>query len=569
IFVQSAAAQTARETHTPQTERDRNTRYEVKRHYYTFDAEDIGSHELTVRVREAGTDGAERIHDVRNFTLNVQPTADCQPPALEVLHPAAGDTLYNVFSAATMPAPALPSASVTATAVSRPISSISEGVLYTVPFFNLTVTESATVLFAIPYRDEFYPRGFLYREEELLEEIPGYLLTGEDGNAYLHLDAGNYLFAVTSGSDPEGEVYRCYEDACYDWEDILQVLTVSTDEPVLQLTPSAETRQFPFDYRPLTVKASTPTGVAGIALQAGDQQIFLSTMDDVIYTLDPKRPSHLGFYKNVLFAHPAPAALDVTAIAACGLSTTQNIPISIQPDPPPTVGFTLLEEALELRMGVQTHLTAVVDDPGRNVAALHAVLYAVGTAPDAATLTPDNYRAGAAGELGTFRFFENIGNTEPLSIDNFSFQLPIKVRPPNVPLGDYELRLLAFDDFDQAGLSAPLPIRILPPTLPPFLEVTLPDYRIPAGETIPVAIQLDHLGPLDHVEIQAVSAAAQPTVRIIDLEGEAEFTATELIQISALASPGDTVDITVTAVDSAGLTSTFMDQVEVGVWGDP
>ena len=551
-----------RATYTPQIERDRVKRYQREDSFYQLQTGDIGTGTLRVELKESTVDGGERVHVAGDFTLNVQAVDSCDPATVTPLTPASGETLYNL----------LPQ---TENVVS---SALFEGAFITSegsesPLHSFTLLADAALSFTSNTSDNI-PAVAIYRDDGSLADDDLEALVFNFSEA-TNLIAGDYLIAYIGTDDTSVWVNgSTVEYICYpcDSGSTNYSFNAVASAPVFQLdTGGSLLTSLPPQLRPLTFKVSAPSGVSAVSVAIAAYQANLTTSDGVIYTLDPNSSEGLDFYQQALFATPAATALDITTHTECGSTNTETIALTIalDPIPQPTINYSGALP-LALNYGEQTHVAASLSDAGRNLSQVMAVLYHVGYIPSGDDLTVDHYQSAIVAELGQVTLIDLLDQAaaRPLHQDSLLYQLPLSVRAPNVAQGNYELRLLAFDTLGQASASDPLATLISPPTIPPFLDVHLPDYRIPAGETFVLDIDTEHLGPLDRLEVQVSGVVVDTAINTDDLAGALSYAVQKNVRVLADAREGDLIAVNVTAIGLSGKMTSFIGQVEVGGWGE-
>ncbi|MCG8434960.1 MAG: hypothetical protein MJA83_13090, partial [Gammaproteobacteria bacterium] len=318
------------------------------------------------------------------------------------------------------------------------------------------------------------------------------------------------------------------------------------------------------EFQPVLFSATAPSGIDNVEwtnapADLNEPQSFVVTTDDVNYSIVGD-----SAYRAIFDADLASLDFDITA--ACGANTTLSIPLNIQPDPVPAIAL-LGSNTITMNKGGLAHVDLELTDAGRNIARIEANVLS----------NEDDERLGSREWVGHFFLNNNFGgfNSRQDGItdrNTLRYRLPLELAPfisRNLEAGAHTLELVVIDGREQsATLEAVL--NVLPPALPPDVNVTGPSFRVPAGESGRVSVDVDHLDLLDRVEIIVTEPGGGGSTQVIDLRDDetSRFNDFVVVNMPENVQPDDIVQVSVRAFDINGLSNSADTVVEVGAWGE-
>lgn len=229
---------------------------------------------------------------------------------------------------------------------------------------------------------------------------------------------------------------------------------------------------------------------------------------------------------------------------------------------------------IEYNKGQHAQVAVQLNDVGKNIEFVAAVLYPVGNNQNAVATLGSRSWSEFVGYLEYVDFDWNwydvyAYKTKAITdTDLINYRLPIYINP-DIEVGDYELRIEVVDSKEAISLSAPLSVKLIVPATPPRLILTPPDYRIPAGQKYKVSYTLEHLDFLDRIELSQTGPVGETISEITTFSGTTSTESGQIeLAIPESASEGQSFTFTATAYDINGGSKTVSAQIEVGLWGE-
>jgi len=337
------------------------------------------------------------------------------------------------------------------------------------------------------------------------------------------------------------------------------------------------------NFRPITIRADAPAGIATVqwsnapTLPGSDEPVahFIQSRDNVYFMLQ-----NPAAYAALLQA--GLTQLDFAVTTNCGNVSTHTVPVTLQADLRAQVALVNPPAELRWTQGESRLLEIALADPGHDVLSIGGYLFPRGWQPpphenldindDTAVtaISTDgillshyllaDMQKSPGEDPADWRLWLN-------AVDDFVFRLPVPDLL-SIPTGSYDLRLLTIETDGKIALSGPVPTTVAGNTTPPELRAATVDFKIPAGESIPVRFEARKIGALTRVTLSAsgpVPGGFFEDER--DAAGNRALSGQFMVPVADTAQRGDIVNILVTAEDALGITATFEIPFEVGAWG--
>jgi len=319
------------------------------------------------------------------------------------------------------------------------------------------------------------------------------------------------------------------------------------------------------NFTPITFSVDAPGGVSTVEWTNQPINVpltyTLQSTDGVTYKL-------LGAtaYRAIIDSGVTELQFQVTSNS--GVQSTLTIPLNFIADPAPAVSFSNSTPLL-LHKGQQTQVGVQLNDAGKNILSLRILLAANGVpAEQGIVLGGKNWGRhlqGQGGEAYIDGFDQITGRIDKAA---FALKLALSIDKTITP-GDYQLTIQAKDGKGNVMLSAPRATTIQGPVVPPTLSLSVPTYRIPAGNVYPLHYQVSHLEKLARIEFVQVGTSGNPVTQVVTLADNVyQITDTAYLTLPAGANVGDSVNINATVYDVNGNHSATLASVTVGNWGE-
>lgn len=376
------------------------------------------------------------------------------------------------------------------------------------------------------------------------------------------------------------------------------VLTVQDQEPLvprLEVMHPAEgsplqvfARAYaasPPGWRPLEVWATAPGGLEQVGVTIGGQDFEMHRVDETRFLLGPDRGSDEVFLDQDWI--PAYRLLaDGEAIEAfyieqrSGRTSFAGVAAErVANDADPVVEL-LAPPRLDAVKGDQAHVGIRVRDAGRNLTEVRAyweragceIVPAAGAA-GCAVVGGLRFAAPAQGNCDGDSICEDYAEREwlgTMSQDEFLLRIPYRA-PYSAPASAGRLCLVAYDHDGVVGTAAPLCAdqTLAPPLTDPYVSVTGPGFRVPAGERIPVAVDAEHLGFLESLDL-ILEKDGRELQRISHLIPDAatSYQASDYLRMPDNARVGEAYTIRAKVVGEGGRAGNGTSLVFAGDWGE-
>lgn len=319
------------------------------------------------------------------------------------------------------------------------------------------------------------------------------------------------------------------------------------------------------NFKPVSFKVDVPGGVNYVKWLNAPANLAdaykLETRDGVTYQLN-------GFaaYRAILDDNITVLQFLITSNA--GLTTTLDVPVNIISDPAPQAVFADTS-ALTLYKGQQTKIPVQLNDVGRNITRIAAVMVDVGVTPNENSLSLGTFQKEKflGSDYATDIYREAYEATGPVNANNLDISISVSVNQYRAT-GNYDLYLRVTDSKGNITYSSPRSLVIAGPLVVPSLAVQVPDYRIPPGQPYPIHYQVNHLDNLDRIEISQTGTSGAPFNSVVTLNSAFNASGTTYATIPATANVDDSYNLSVTLYDVNGKSTTTLATVSVGGWGE-
>lgn len=326
------------------------------------------------------------------------------------------------------------------------------------------------------------------------------------------------------------------------------------------------------NFRPIEFKVENVKEVVSIEWvnqpdNINDILYSFKTDDGVNYRLEGY-PAYNGIFKAGL------TTVELLITSENGNSITLSIPVVVVSDNAPVATITS-PGPLQYNKGHHSQIAVQLNDPGRNIMNVHALLYIPGNDQNIVAVIGERSWEKYLSEIEYIDydnwdwFYHEIYETQAkTNSDLINYRLPIHINE-NVNIGEYDLRIEVIDNKGNISLSGPQTVNVIAPATPPRLTITPPDYRIPAGQSYYLNFAAEHLDRLDRIEfLQTGPVGADVTSAVTFSTNDFTQNGRVTLTIPQSAVEGQVFTVTTTLYDVNGNSKTVNAEVNVGLWGE-